>query len=305
MSAMRTSRWAVSALFSFALLALFADGVSAAAKDKPGIADADRNPVFVRAGKYTVTAEDFQHELDLFRRLAGTEPDDEIRKNLFQNLIDRAVLLSEVYKQGIDREPDVQTKLRTATEFSLVQELLKRRFGGSLAPTDSEIREFYTANRANFTAPERRDILYLTVPTKEAAEKIRAEAVRSKDFRKTVVKYVPPKTREREYFMQAMARNRLVADFGDKVFALKPGEISAAFRTSAGWHVALVTKTYPPAELFLDDVQDDIRQYLYTSKRDALAQEWLKELRLKNDVTVNGDRFQKWLEEIRPTSAPR
>jgi peptidyl-prolyl cis-trans isomerase C len=81
------------------------------------------------------------------------------RKREFLDLMVRhKVLAAEAFRQGLDRDPEVLAAL----EKLMVQRLVQRTFAGSATgdtrPSETELRAYYEAHRADYQRPARRRI---------------------------------------------------------------------------------------------------------------------------------------------------
>lgn len=71
------------------------------------------------------------------------------------------------------------------------------------------------------------------------------------------------------------SRHRMPSDFASTVFALEPGQLSAPFRTSIGWHIAEVTERIPSRAAHWAPLRPELELHSENlAKREALQQWW-------------------------------
>jgi parvulin-like peptidyl-prolyl isomerase len=80
------------------------------------------------------------------------------------------------------------------------------------------------------------------------------------------------------------ARGEMVPEFDEVVFALKPGEISAVFRSPFGFHIAKVLERRAPGLQPLSEVREDIEQAIWRDTKRRLVGDLMEGLRAKADI---------------------
>ena len=171
-------------LLSITGLALFSLGALAAEPATDVASDPPPDTVLVRKGDVTVTAGDFLANMD---KLAGParfsyRADLQRITNNVSGLFVTRELANEARAQGIDKEPEVQRRIRLAEEAVLAQVDMER-FEKTIVTPDFEprARELYKANPARFERPAamrgRRIVVSLQGRTEEEAKRRAQEAV--------------------------------------------------------------------------------------------------------------------------------
>ncbi|MCX5654315.1 MAG: peptidylprolyl isomerase [Planctomycetota bacterium] len=191
--------------------------------------------------------------------------------------------------RGTGREPgpDVPADVRANIELSLRARRLLDEAGKDLPPpTEEAVRKFYQENLKEFALPERVHAAHLVkhvTPCKppevceEALRKAKEDLAAGADFAALAVKYsdCPENGGDLGWF----ALGRMVEDFENTVFKMKPGEVSDIFATRYGFHIVKVFDRKPSGPASLEEVDGYIRARLVTDDRNAAIEKFLDGLR--------------------------
>lgn len=109
----------------------------------------------------------------------------------------------------------------------------------NLVPEEADIEAYYAENIAQFEVPETRNILQMAFDTKEDADKAMAQLNEGKDFYK-VAQEVAGQTKEATD-LGFVAKDMLIADMADDMFAAKVGDVLGPVKSDLGWHIMKLT----------------------------------------------------------------
>ena len=109
----------------------------------------------------------------------------------------------------------------------------------NMALDDAEIEAYYAENIAQFEVPETRNILQMAFDTKEDADKAMAQLNEGKDFYK-VAQEVAGQTKEATD-LGFVAKDMLIADMAEEMFAAKVGDVLGPVKSDLGWHIMKLT----------------------------------------------------------------
>jgi parvulin-like peptidyl-prolyl isomerase len=114
-------------------------------------------------------------------------------------------------------------------------------------------------------------------------DKVLARARAGEDFAKLAQENSDDGSKEQGGDLGFFQRGRMVPDFEQAAFALKPGGISDVVTTQFGYHVIKATerKTIP-----LDQVKAQIAQFLTGQKRQARGEAFVQEAKKKAKIEV-------------------
>lgn len=167
--------------------------------------------------------------------------------------------------------------------------------------TEQDIEAFYEANSRFFRHDERlkvRHILVAVAPAANVSERANARgrieallgrARAGESFEQLARHHSDDATRQWGGELEPFSRGELPKSFEDTAFALKPGEISAAVETHAGFHLIELLDRAPAMAISLQAARERIREHL----RDARGKEAI-------DRAVEGLRARAKVELLTP-----
>lgn len=235
------------------------------------------------------------------------------------NYIAKRLLIQEALKTGFDRKPEVQSVLEQARDSALFDRYVKDAVGSQIV-TEAEIQKFYDDNMPNFATPEERKVRHIVVgwknkPKERAMEIIQRVAAELLPYRPKPGQVTEGAARilqshfsaaARQYSEDGVAQNGgdlgwvnqqsgLDQTFADAAFNVEPGLMSGIIETPFGYHLIFVEGAKPAGTQPIEQVRDDIREYLLT-ERAADVVETVKrltnELRSQSKVALYPENVQ-------------
>jgi len=108
------------------------------------------------------------------------------------------------------------------------------------------------------------------------------------DFAELAKKYSEdPGSRERGGDLGYFAKGDMVGPFDKAAFSLNVGQTSDIITTDFGYHIIRVEEKKAASKFTLEDVKDDLKEYLFQQRAAKKFEAYLKELRSKADIKVN------------------
>ncbi len=193
------------------------------------------------------------------------------------------------------------------TEASYAESIKKRLSVGKLVQdeitkkisiSDAQVHEFYAANPGKFTRPEEVHTRHILIKVeseadedaKQAAKKkideILGEAKGGTDFAELAKKHSEGPTGPKGGDLGFTAKGQLVPAFEKAAFALKPGEISDVVQTQFGYHIIKLEERRGGEHVAENDIKEQIRTYLQSTKSREAVQEEMETLRKKGSVEI-------------------
>jgi|GEM_PF-2197245 len=223
----------------------------------------------------------------------GEKIDEQIYRNRHQT---RVVDIVKITKDAVTDvpKPDNQTLLdlyeknkshfyypeyRTARYISLGQ----KYFEDQVRISDEEVDDIIEQQKLK----DQRDIFNLIFHSKEEAEAARKAFEEGKiSFEQIAEEF--GKTKLEETRMNNITKDFLPEGMGEKVFALKAGEVSEVLASSFGWHIIKVESAHQISSENLTDLKKDVRSVLINRKSFEKVNDFINQANYKiyNGATI-------------------
>ncbi len=191
-------------------------------------------------------------------------------------------------------------KLRQETTDTLaVNALLQKEVEPQVSVQDKEIADFYAKNTGEFKEGEAVHAAHILIRVPENADaaarakaKAQAESVlkqvtAGKPFGDLAKKFSgDPGSAGNGGDLGFFSKGQMVPAFETAAFALKPGQTSGLVETPFGYHIIKVIETRAAREMTLDQVKDQIKNYLTEQQRSAKSEAFVATLRAKSKVEI-------------------
>ena len=196
------------------------------------------------------------------------------------------------YGDTLSPEGNIETRIR-------LDRLLDSITAKVATPKTKEAAEFYRKNKEQFRTPEMVRAAHIV---KNVDEKTDADTARA------AMKQVEEKMRAGASFEELadahsdcpgnggalgfFPRGRMVEEFDEAVFSLPAGEVSPAFRTEFGFHIAKVYERKAPSIVPFADIQEEIQRMLRRQKQVRAVEAFVDRLRAGADVQEAGQKSE-------------
>jgi hypothetical protein len=111
------------------------------------------------------------------------------------------------------------------------------------------------------------------------AKKVLREIRKGGDFSELAGKYSEDVSANSGGDVGFVERGKMVREFEEAVFSLRPGQVSDIVTTEYGYHIIKVDEVFPGKSLSFKEVKDRIRQVLAQQKQKQVYDDWVKELK--------------------------
>ncbi len=199
----------------------------------------------------------------------------ELGRQLIERAITERVLVGAAKRQGLDQDPEVQRRIRQATEQELQQALLSREVGALATP--EAVRARYEAEVAGKSGEEEVHARHILVPTETEARQALAEVRRpGADFAEVARRRSTGPGAAEGGDLGFFKRGDMVPEFAEAAFALAPGAIGEApVRSAFGWHVIKVEARRTAAAPAFEEVRETLRQRMMQEQVDTVVKRLL------------------------------
>ncbi len=142
---------------------------------------------------------------------------------------------------------------------------------------------YYEENPGEFSTPEQVEASHILIKVDQdagadAVEKARLDAmavyekaVAGEDFAELAKKYSEGPSKDNGGYLGKFEKDKMVKPFGEKAFAMKPGDISEPVKTRFGWHVIYVKAHNEASKKSLEEVSGEIKNKLTSAEMKNLA----------------------------------
>lgn len=178
-----------------------------------------------------------------------------------------------------------------------MQRVVRRKVALRVSVTEAEIDKYLDANRAKLETGlsyHARHILVTPEGDSEAAweaarqkaDTIRSEAAANADFAELARRHSSDASAKDGGDLGTLKRGELAKEIESHVLALEPGEVSAPYRSSLGWHVFKLETKEALEGASLTRVRQQIRDILFREKYETRFDAWLKEIKQRAVIEV-------------------
>jgi len=218
--------------------------------------------------------------------------DDVKRQN---NMASQEVLVSALSSQGLTFE-QYRTQLQEQIEKL---KLVSMEVRNKIQVGESEVREYYEANRARYSEEDtfRARHIFFRTSEKAPAEEIKksmttalmvlAEAKSDRDFAELAKSYSEdPAARKDGGNLGTFKKGEMMPELEAAILNLKPGEVSELVYTPTGFHIVKLEERSTGKMKPFESVKAEIEETIYRKKSEERFSLWAKELRAKASIEV-------------------
>jgi len=287
----------------FAAIALSTSFACAAAEPAPETVLVKRGDTSVSVGDFLASIarlpEDqrFSYRADVLRITSAVSA-----------LYTARVLANEARAAGLDKEPEVQRRMKLAEEQLLTQIYLER-FEKSIKTPDYEprAREVYKADPARFRDPERVQFKHILVSfqgrtpeeAKRRAEEAHAKLIAGENFTRVAREYTnDPSFRSNDGVIGPAPYTALIRELGDAAKKAPVGKPSDLIRSSEGYHVIVVEERLPAAMVPFEKAKKTLIEADQAKFRKTVMEKKLSDITTSKDITIYTDELAALKTEV-------
>jgi parvulin-like peptidyl-prolyl isomerase len=274
-----------------------------------GAADPAPDTVLVKRGDTVVTVGDFFATLERIpenQRFTYRADVDRIASATSSIYVMRT-LAAEARAQGIDKEPDVQRRLRLAEE-TLLGQIVMERFEKAIVTPDFEARarEMYRANPERFEIPAKFKLHQVVVSTQgrsddealRRAEEVRAKLLAGEPFSKVAHDYTNDPNYRTNNGLVSGPYNLLPDPVAAAARTVPLGKPSEAISTNRGYYVIVVDERLPSGTVPYEKAKVAMIEQEKNKFRKAALDEKLKAITNSTEITIDTDAIASLKTEI-------
>ncbi len=212
--------------------------------------------------------------------------DPEIKARLIDNMVVEELFVQEAEKTGVSKDKDFQAALDKARRQLLTQRYLQRTVQPKV--NDASVRAFFDKNKTRYSQDEVK-ASHVLLKTEAEAKEVYTKAKAGEDFEVLAKKYSKdPSVAQNMGDLGFFTRSRMVPQFADAAFSMKPGEISQPVKSPFGFHVIKVVEKKAGKAVKYDEVKEQVRGDLQNESINEL----IASLKKANKVTIFEDKVK-------------
>jgi len=170
----------------------------------------------------------------------------------------------------------------------------RRQFEQEAVITETDMRQYYQDNSAEFNRPERAQVrrIFLTAEKDKASraevaarlEALREEVKQGANFGDLAKAHSEGPNKDEGGSLGWVKRGDLVAELENAVFGVQPGEMTAIVETEYGLHLMLVEAHEEAGSASYEEVRNEIEPKLRYKYAEELYRKWMSDLRAHSRV---------------------
>jgi parvulin-like peptidyl-prolyl isomerase len=181
----------------------------------------------------------------------------------------------------------------------LVSKISRFEIGNRVKVSDKEINQYYRAHQKEFWEDGKvraRHILFIAERGSsetnrksklQQAKKVLNELRKGKDFAELAIEYSEDVSASDGGDVGFVVRGKMVREFEDAVFNLKPGQISDVVETEYGYHIIKVEEVVSGKTLSLKGAKERVYRILAMKKQEQGYDDWMRELKKAAFIEVS------------------
>jgi len=214
--------------------------------------------------------------------------EEEARKRVVENMIVEELFVLEGEKAGITKDKEFVKAMDRAKRQLLAQRYLQKEVQPKI--TDANMKKFFDQNKLRYSQDEVK-ASHILVKTEAEAKEVYGKAKGGEDFEVLAKKYSKdPSAAQNMGDLGYFTRARMVPEFADAAFKMKPGEISQPVKTVFGYHIIKVADVRKGKAVSFKDVKDQVR----ADYQNNAITELVNSLKKKNKVVVHEDKIKSF-----------
>ena len=268
--------------------------------------------ILAEVGPYKLTESDLEKLIKEDPRIEEIlKANSSLKAQIERGLIERWVNITLLYLAAKDNkifeDPEVKWKLLETEKMILAEAYLQKSLP-KIEVSEEEIKQYYETHKGEFKQPEGIKLKHILIyvpqnadnKTKERAlnraKQIRSQLAKGAKFEELArIHSDDTASREKGGDLGILRKGETLPEFEEKVFKLKPGEISQPILSPYGYHIVKVEKIIPEEILPFEKVKDQVKEEVKREKERAAMEKLLKELAQKYQPKVyienkNGER---------------
>jgi parvulin-like peptidyl-prolyl isomerase len=202
----------------------------------------------------------------------------------------------EAFQKALANQGLTEAGLRNSIVENIRMQKVADEASKDAAPvTEAEMEKYYSDNPDKFAVPERARVAHILLQIPQGATTAQKEEARKKlesvrveiaaeilTFEEAAAKYSQDAdTAAKGGDMGFLTRGNMPKSFADVLFNTKPGTVSPALESQAGYHILKALEIKPAGQAELEEIRSALRQSLEQNAKQSARQKFIEELKSK------------------------
>ncbi|MBM4326297.1 MAG: hypothetical protein FJ118_03950 [Deltaproteobacteria bacterium] len=258
-----------------------------------GAALAAEGNVIAKVGNREITREALDHIIATIpeqNRVPFLTPDG--RKKILDEVVAFTLFAEAAKKEGLDKEPAINTRLDYAQTEYLAREYFRRRQAKAPPISEEEMKAYFNSHKAEFKPREEIKARHILVNTEAEAKKALEKLKAGEDFAALAKKVSIDPAKDIGGALQLpdgrdwLPRGSFEASFEHVIFNIPKGQVGGPIKTQFGWHLVKVDEKRQPEMPSYVQVRASIMRRLEDERNNELHKQLTDELKRKIPVEI-------------------
>lgn len=238
----------------------------------------------------SITTGDFEQELkNLPEYLKAMADTPQGRKEMLDTMVIRELILQQASKDGLDKGPEIEEKLRDLRKRLIVESFLKKKVETESKVSDEDLKKFYEQNKDKFKAGEQLKASHILVKTEKEAKDILGQIKSGGNFEELAKKSSVDSSAAKGGDLGWFGKGSMVPAFEKAALALKEGQVSDVVKSDFGYHIIKLTGKRAAGIRPFEEVKEQIKGAIMPGKQQEVFQKIKEELKKTAKITIKED----------------
>jgi peptidyl-prolyl cis-trans isomerase C len=246
----------------------------------------DATTILATIGNEKITMADFKEEINnlppQYRQMTA---DPAMQKEFLDTLITRNIIYQEGMKKKMLDNQLVKKQIEAFKKKMVVAALLDQEVSRKIKDvSDAELKSYYDEHLKEFQQPKQVKARHILVKEQKQAEEVRQKLLKGEDFATLAKKYSIGPSKNRGGDLGFFSRERMVKEFSDVAFSLKPKEISPVVKTKFGYHIIRVDAIKEGQQQTFDEVKAKLGDKIKAERKNQYFKDYVDGLKKRMEV---------------------
>ena len=209
------------------------------------------------------------------------------RQEMIETLIMRELILQKASKDGIDKDKEVEDKLRGLKKRVIVDTFLRKKVEADASLSDEELKKIYNQNLDKFKVGEQVRASHILVKSSQEAQAVLEALKKGEKFEELAKSKSLDASAAKGGDLGWFGKGNMVPVFEKAAFGLKEGQTSGIIKSQFGFHVIKLTGKRPAGTRPFEEVKDQIKSSIMPQKQQQVFMKLKEDLRKGAKIQIN------------------